>query len=115
MEINSFSLTDVGRFTDLDIQLAPTANHPSNVTVFVGNNGAGKTTLLKSLATSLSWLVARIRTEKGSGSHIAEEDIRNGASVALILTAVVDKSQASTSPPVLNPEGVLFNWGIARG
>ncbi|MBK5551376.1 AAA family ATPase [Pseudomonas sp. TH03] len=115
MEIFSFKLKDIGRFTDLFIQLAPTAKYPSNVTVFVGNNGAGKTTLLKSLATSLSWLVARIRTEKGSGSHIAEEDIRNGASVALILTAVVDKSQASTSPPVLNPEGVLFNWGIARG
>jgi len=114
MEINSFSLTDVGRFTDLDIQLAPTANHPSNVTVFVGNNGAGKTTLLKSLATSLSWLVARMRAEKGIGSHLAEEDIRNGALVALILIAVVDNSQAGSSLSEVETEDSLFKWGIAR-
>ncbi len=88
--------------------------HPSNVTVFVGNNGAGKTTLLKSLATSLSWLVARIRTEKGNGSHIAAEDIRNGASRALILLAVVDETVATTIPPEIDPEEVLFNWGVAR-
>ncbi|MFJ2713947.1 AAA family ATPase [Pseudomonas sp. NPDC087346] len=113
MEIFSFSLKDVGRFTDLTVYLAPTAKNPSNVTVLVGNNGAGKTTLLKSLATSLSWLVARIRTEKGSGSHLAEEHIRNGASVAVILIAAADLSLARSTPPV--GEDVLFSWGIARG
>lgn len=115
MEINRFKVTDVGRFTELDIQLAPSAKHPSNVTVLVGNNGAGKTTLLKSLATSLSWLVARIRTEKGNGNYLAEEDIRNGASSALILIGVVDESHARSSRPDANPEDALFTWGIARG
>ncbi|WP_454835717.1 AAA family ATPase [Pseudomonas lini] len=115
MEIKRFKLTDVGRFTDLDIQLAPTAKHPSNVTVLVGNNGAGKTTLLKSLAISLSWLVARIRTEKGNGNHLAEEDIRNGASSALILIGIEDESQARSSLPDASPEDALFSWGIARG
>lgn len=113
MEIFSFSLKDVGRFTDLTVYLAPTAKNSSNVTVLVGNNGAGKTTLLKSLATSLSWLVARIRTEKGNGSHLAEEHIRNGASVAVILIAAADLSLARSTPPV--GEDVLFSWGIARG
>ncbi|WP_447792993.1 AAA family ATPase [Pseudomonas farris] len=115
MEIKRFKLTDVGRFTDLDIQLAPTAKHTSNVTVLVGNNGAGKTTLLKSLAISLSWLVARIRTEKGNGNHLAEEDIRNGASSALILIGIEDESQARSSLPDASPEDALFSWGIARG
>ncbi|MBC8996081.1 AAA family ATPase [Pseudomonas sp. N40(2020)] len=114
MDIFSFKLKDIGRFTDSYIRLAPMPQHPSNVTVFVGNNGAGKTTLLKSLATSLSWLVARIRTEKGNGSHIADEDIRNGASRALILLAVVDETVATTIPPEIDPEEVLFNWGVAR-
>lgn len=114
MEISSFMLKDVGRFTDLHIVLAPTANHPSNVTVLVGNNGAGKTTLLKSLATSLSWLVARIRTEKGNGSHLANEDIRNGASFAGITIAVVDPSQISSDLTDTASED-MFIWTTARG
>lgn len=115
MEITKLKLKDVGRFTDLEIPLAPTPNHFSNVTVLVGNNGAGKTTLLRSLATSLSWLVARIRNEKGNGNHLSEEDIRNGASSALILIAVVDESHARSNNPDANPEDTLFTWGIARG
>ena len=114
MEISKFKVTDVGRFTELDIQLAPTPQHPSNVTVLVGNNGAGKTTLLKSLATSLSWLVARIRTEKGNGNHLAEEDIRNGISVASILIAVTDMSQVNPNNPEADPEEAVFCWAIAR-
>ncbi|WP_460120212.1 AAA family ATPase [Pseudomonas sp. H3_G09] len=113
MEIFSFSLKDVGRFNELTVYLAPTATNSSNITVLVGNNGAGKTTLLKSLATSLSWLVARIRTEKGSGNHLAEENIRNGASVAVVMIAAADLSQARSTPP--DAEDVLFSWGIARG
>ncbi|WP_413704390.1 AAA family ATPase [Pseudomonas sp. Pseusp16] len=115
MEIFSFELKDVGRFTEMTIYLAPTPKHRSNVTVLVGNNGAGKTTLLKSMATSLSWLVARIRTERGIGSHLANEDIRNGAAVAIVLTAVSDSSAAQRSSPEDNRKPDLFNWAIARG
>ncbi|MEI7053033.1 AAA family ATPase [Pseudomonas koreensis] len=114
MEIYGFTLSEVGRFTDLKFQLAPTPTHTSNVTVFVGNNGAGKTTLLKSLATSLSWLVARIRTEKGSGNHLAAEEIQNGASSALMVITVFDDSQAWSSIPDADPDDDLFTWGIAR-
>ncbi|MFJ2690198.1 AAA family ATPase [Pseudomonas sp. NPDC087336] len=115
MEITRFKLTDVGRFTDLEVPLAPTPSHPSNVTVLVGNNGAGKTTLLKSLAISLSWLVARIRTEKGSGNHLTEDDVRNGAIAALILIGVVDESLARSNQSETESEDVVFTWGIARG
>lgn len=115
MEINKLTLDNVGRFTDLEIELAPTKNHGSNVTVLVGNNGAGKTTLLKSLATSLSWLVARIRTEKGNGSHIAEEDIQNGGIGAVITVVVADYSHPRSKLPDADSEDHLFAWGIARG
>lgn len=114
MEINRFRLRDVGRFNDLDIQLAPTGKHTSNVTVLVGNNGAGKTTLLKSLATSLSWLVARIRTEKGNGSHLSEEDVRNGATAASISIAVRDELQANPANPDADPDETLFAWTVTR-
>lgn len=110
MEIKSFRLQNVGRFKDLDMTLAPTEKHPSNVTVLVGNNGAGKTTLLKSLATSLSWLVARIRSEKGNGSSLDDEDILNGASAASISIAVNDDVGEFISPP----NTALFEWILAR-
>lgn len=88
MKIEGFQLENVGPFSSLAVALAPTETAQSNVTVLIGNNGAGKTTVLKALATSLSWFVARLRSEKGSGSPIDEEQIYNGASSAAIsLTA----------------------------
>lgn len=64
MEIKQFRLTNLGRFSELEAELAPTLELNTNVTVFIGNNGAGKTSILKALATSLSWFVARLRSEK---------------------------------------------------
>lgn len=110
MEIKSFRLQNVGRFKDLEMTLAPTAKHPSNVTVLVGNNGAGKTSLLKSLATSLSWLVARIRTEKGSGSPLTDDDILNGASVASVAITVLDDADETAS----KPDVALYEWLLVR-
>ena len=77
MEIKSFRLNNLGRFKELEADLAPADQVLSNITVFIGNNGAGKTSILKALATSLSWFVARVRSEKGSGSPIPEEVILN--------------------------------------
>ncbi len=113
MEIKSFRLKHVGRFDDLDMALAPTDKHSSNVTVLVGNNGAGKTTLLKSLAISLSWLVARIRSEKGNGSPIAEESIQNGFSSASISIVVTD-AKARLDESIEGADSGLFGWMIAR-
>lgn len=108
MEIKKIRLNNVGRFTDLEVSFAPTEKHPSNVTVFVGNNGAGKTTILKSLATSLSWLVARIRTENGSGSPIEEDAIHNDASSASIYV----ESSGSSLETISEPN--VFSWTLAR-
>ena len=108
MEIKKIRLSNVGRFTDLEVAFAPTPTHPSNVTVFVGNNGAGKTTILKSLATSLSWLVARIRTENGGGSPISEDAVSNAASGAFIQLHVDDFSQPA------NPDINQFTWTLAK-
>ncbi|RMO97808.1 ATP binding protein [Pseudomonas syringae pv. philadelphi] len=90
MEIKSFRLINVGRFSDLEVALAPTERYASKVTVLVGNNGAGKTTLLKSVATSLSWLVARVRTPKGAGNRIDEGMVQNGAATSSITIRVED-------------------------
>lgn len=84
MEIKRLMLENIGRFQSLHVDLAPTLTAQSNVTVLIGNNGAGKTSILKSLATSLSWFVARLRSDKGNGTPIPEEVIRNDATTAII-------------------------------
>ncbi|WP_426136216.1 AAA family ATPase [Pseudomonas sp. PWP3-1b2] len=108
MEIRKIRLNNVGRFTDLEVPFAPTEKHASKVTVFVGNNGAGKTTILKSLATSLSWLVGRIRTDNGGGSPIQEDVVTNGESFASIDIKVsgISHPQASKS--------TIYSWTLAR-
>lgn len=84
MEVKNLTLHNIGRFSELEIPLAPLGNLNSNVTVFVGNNGSGKTSILRSLATSLSWLVSRIQSESGKGSPIPELVIKNGATSAAV-------------------------------
>jgi len=97
MEIRKIRLNNVGRFTDLEVAFAPTENHASKVTVFVGNNGAGKTTILKSIATALRWFVARVRTERGRGTPIAIEVINNSANTAAIFIQICDATRSNRS------------------
>ena len=91
MEIKQLTLENLGRFRHLAIDFAPTTRISSNVTVLIGNNGAGKTSVLKSLATSLSWFVARLRSDKGNGSPIPEEVIINGATTAVVSLKLHDQ------------------------
>jgi predicted ATP-binding protein involved in virulence len=102
MEIKQFRLHNIGRFKDITIPLAPNEQSEGNVTVFVGNNGTGKTSLLKSLATSLSWLVARIKSETGSGTAIPELVIHNGKNSAAVDIQLVDQNNE------------VMEWRIAR-
>ncbi|MFK5894986.1 MAG: ATP-binding protein, partial [Pseudomonadota bacterium] len=113
MEIKKFCLNNVGRFEKIDIPLAPNEHSTGNVTVFVGNNGAGKTSLLKSLATSLSWFVSRIRSETGNGSPIPELVIKNKKTSAAIDIEVFDEQGQSANPDADEADH-LFHWTIAK-
>lgn len=112
MEIKSLVLKNVGPFKDLEISLAPTHQTPSNITVFVGNNGTGKTSVLKALATSLSWFIARLSTEKGNGSYISEDDILNGTNTAAIEVEACDLFKTLDSAE--GSENNSFRWTIAK-
>lgn len=109
MEIKSFRLNNLGRFPQLELKLAPTDTVQSNVTVLVGNNGAGKTSILKALATSLSWFIARLKSEKGNGTPIPEDVILNGASSAAINLTVFDELNTSIDSPKWP-----FEWILAK-
>lgn len=113
MEIKQFRLTNLGRFSELEAELAPTPELNSNVTVFIGNNGAGKTSILKALATNLSWFVARLRSEKGSGSPISEGVILNGQPSALIEVTVLDDHGQSSNPDS-DIDNAIYHWSLAK-
>lgn len=113
MEIRKFYLTNIGRFSEIEVDLESIPLGTPNVTVFVGNNGAGKTSILKSLATSLSWLVARLRSEKGVGNPIPEEVIRNEFNTAAIKIDVIDKQQLVMNSDQNRLDGE-FSWTITK-
>lgn len=106
MDIKTFSLSNVGRFGHIAPNLAPTDSVSSNVTVFIGNNGAGKTSILKSLATSLSWFVARVRSEKGVGNTIPEQVILDGQAAAEISISIDVDSHNALLPP--------YKWTLTK-
>lgn len=117
MEIKQFHLENFGRFASLEVLLAPTENVNSNVTVLVGNNGAGKTSILMALAISLSWFVARLRTEKGSGSLIPVENIFNGAAFASVNIEVIDQQKCLPNldtQEYVNLDKHLYNWTVTK-
>ncbi len=72
MIITQLNLTHYRGANSLVLPLEPRLN------VFFGTNGAGKSTVLDAAATLLSWLVARLKHERGAGSAIKEINIANG-------------------------------------
>lgn len=49
-----------------------------HLTVIVGKNGSGKSSVLQAVSTAVSWIVARIKSEKGIGQYIDELSVSNG-------------------------------------
>lgn len=111
MEIKKLTLNNLGRFENLEVDFAPTDDNQSNVTVFIGNNGAGKTSILAALATSLSWFVARMRSEKGSGIAINELVIINDAPAASITLQLSDDVRVDGNRDI---ELSYYQWTLVK-
>ena len=127
MKVKRLQLQNYGRFEDLNIDFAPTAEKTSNVTVIVGNNGAGKSQILQALATGLSWFVNGVLDSSGEpttrtkadneflkfpheGEYIRQSQINNAKEdVALKLSFLDIKEElksikvSATRKEVLNP------------
>lgn len=93
MKVKSIRLENIGCFSDLSMQLAPTSERAFHNTIIIGNNGAGKSTILESISIALTWFVSRIRNEKGSGSPISELRIKNGSSTAALTIEIEHEEQ----------------------
>jgi predicted ATP-binding protein involved in virulence len=113
MKITRFKMTNIGRFPQFEIPFDLALAKGSNIVVLFGNNGAGKTSILQSLATVLSWYVARLRSESGNGSPIAPDTIKNGQSSASIEISVLD-SYAQKKITTAGAENGIFHWSLAK-
>ncbi|MDZ5604169.1 AAA family ATPase [Pseudomonas sp. RP23018S] len=107
MHIKSLRLQNIGRFKSLELSFDQPTGEPAKVVVLVGNNGAGKTSILKSLATSLGWFVARLRSERGSGSSLKVESINNLENVSSVEIEVQGEY-----PP--KSQGSTLRWKLSR-
>ncbi|MBU5617382.1 AAA family ATPase [Psychrobacter sp. TAE2020] len=111
MKVKRLQLQNYGRFEDLGINFAPTAEKTSNVTVIVGNNGAGKSQILQALATSLSWFVARLSDDNRDGEELTQSIIKNDnymSSVQIIIEDLiyVEKNEKWSE------KNIQANWKI---
>lgn len=96
MKLTKVTLQNFRRFENLEIPLEGCSQ-----VLFVGNNGAGKSSILEATADGLSWLVARIHRDKGSGSSLNDGEILNGKAEAAI-TLEVEHRQES------------FRWSLVK-
>lgn len=72
MKLNSISFTNFRSFED------STIDFEDDLTVVIGKNGAGKSSVLNAASIALSWFIARLKSNNGTGQYIDELSISNG-------------------------------------
>ena len=73
----------------------------SNLNTFIGSNGSGKSTIIEAINMLLSWVVARVRTERGQGDSIQPKQIHKGAPYARLTIDV-------------ELEGERYKWSLYK-
>lgn len=101
MKIKNVNIGNIGRFSNLNIDFTNENGKILNHIILIGNNGSGKTTILEFISLTLSWFVARVKSEKGNGSIINELKINNNSNFGNIRIEVEDN-------------GVEYQWLISK-
>ena len=112
MKVKRLHLQNYGRFEDLKIDFAPTAEKTGNVTVIVGNNGAGKSQVLQALATGLSWFVARLSDENADGVELTQSNIKNNKHLSSVKIFIEDLSCIEKNKKLVEDK-IHANWAIS--
>lgn len=73
----------------------------ASVNLFIGANGSGKSTIIEAINLLLSWVEARVRNEKGLGTHIEFRQIRKDAQYARLGITV-------------ELEGKSYSWSLYK-
>lgn len=111
MKVKRLHLQNYGRFEDLKIDFAPTAERSGNVTVIVGNNGAGKSQILQALATGLSWFIAKLNDENADGMELTQSDIKNNKYLSSVKISIEDLSYIEKNKKWVE-ENIQADWKI---
>ena len=111
MKVKRLQLQNYGRFEDLNIDFAPTAEKTGNITVIVGNNGAGKSQVLQALATGLSWFVERLSDENADGVELTQSDIKNNKHLSSVKVCIEDLSYIEKNKKWVE-ENIQADWKI---
>lgn len=99
MKVKRLHLQNYGRFEDLKIDFAPTAEKTSNVTVIVGNNGAGKSQILQALAKLFDLFLIEVKNlgkennDFDDDKHLSFAEVKNGADHSQITLFVEDENK----------------------
>lgn len=112
MKVKRLHLQNYGRFEDLKIDFAPTAEKSGNVTVIVGNNGAGKSQVLQALATSVSWFVAKLSDENRDGERLNQSNIKNDTYISLVKIIIEDVGLIEKNKKLVEDK-IQANWVIS--
>lgn len=101
MNINRLILRNFRGIQKMELQLNERLN------VFSGINGVGKSSILDAIVIQLSWIIARIRSDRGSGRPLGEDDIKNDESFSKTELIIEDFGNAYSGKLVKYKKGRL--------
>lgn len=87
MKLQRIKLENIGHFSQLNINFAPSQQHVA-ITIIFGHQNSGKTTLLKHIFQGLNWFAYRHKDLRATGLVIADTDIKADATAAELFIEV---------------------------
>lgn len=106
IKIDRLRMENYKRFADTSVEFDP------HLTVICGKNGAGKSSVLSGVAIILSWVIARLRNENGTGNYVPPMSVNNNARNGCVEAYLF--GSASTVPNKAKPGyAKQYTWDIA--
>lgn len=105
IRIDSLRMLNYKRFIDTSVKFEP------HLSVICGKNGAGKSSVLSGVAILLSWVIARLRNESGTGWYVPALSVNNGARNGCV-EGYFGESKATVPNKAKPGYAKQYNWDI---